>query len=232
MKRIALLPLSMFAFVGCTAAHHPTVAQSPIGSMHVIPMTITDDLDDDNPYVAKGSPDARKVGDFVTTQFAQGTKAPITTQQKVLARDGTTSVVEVAIKDGKRTQTFRLRTAAGTAGEQVLDVTRVENGIEHASSVAAYEAAMQKTVPNVERNDGVLDTEPVTVEVGGRKVEAMRTTYKVSYAGKAATMSVIHADAFAWGDLGGDIVATDGKVLYSTHIVDAGSETKKAVADR
>lgn len=201
--------------------------------MHVIPMTITVDDLEENPYVAKGSTDSRKVGDYVTTEFARGSKAPVTTQQRVLARDGSTSVVEVAIKDGARTQTFRLRTAAGVAGEQVLDVTRLEKGVEHASTLAAYEAAMQKTVPNVERNDGVLDTEPVTIDVGGRKVDAMRTTYKVSYDGKAATMSVLHADGFAWGDLGGDIVASDGKVLYSTRIVDTGNgETKSAVADR
>jgi hypothetical protein len=232
MKRI-LLPLSMLALGGCAAAHHPVVARAPAGTMHVIPMTIaTDDLEE-NPYIAKGSEDGRKVGDYVTTEFARANKRPVTTQQRVLARDGSTSIVEVAIKDGARTQTFRLRTAAGVAGEQVLDVTRVDKGIEHASSLAAYEAAMQKTIPDVDRNDGVLDTEPVTVDVGGRKVDAMRTTYKVSYDGKDATMSVVHADGFAWGDLGGDIVAADGKVLYSTRIVDTGSAPKDtAVADR
>ncbi len=220
-----------FVFGGCAAAQHTSVAQTRV-SMHVIPMRIdTDDLDDDNPYIAKGSQDARKVGDWMTTHFAAGTKMSVTTPQRVIARDGSSSIVEVAITDGARAQTFRLRTAAGTAGEQVLDVTRVENGIEHASSLAAYEAAMQKTIPNVERNDGVIDTEPVTLDVAGRKVEAMRTTYKVVYNGKPATMSVLHSDAFAWGDFGGDIVSMDGKVLYSTHITDAGNDTT-AVADR
>jgi hypothetical protein len=235
MKRIVLLPVSLFLFGGCSAAHHGAVAQAPIGpaSMHVIPRRFEAEELEENPYVAKGSADPRQVGDYITTEFAQGSgKKAITTQQRILARDGTTSVVEVAIKDGAHTQLFRLRTAAGVAGEQVLDVTRVQNGIEHASTLAAYEAAMQRTVPNVERNDGVLDSEPVTVDVGGRKVDATRTTYKVSYNGKAATMSVVHADGFAWGDLGGDIVADDGKVLFSTHIVEAGSDRQKAVADR
>ncbi len=230
--RIALFspPFLALVFGGCAAAQHTTVARTT--SMHVIPMRIdTDDLDDNNPYIAKGSQDARKVGDWVTTHFAAGTKTSVTTQQRVLARDGGASVVEVLIKDGARSQTFRLRTAAGAAGEQVLDVTRVESGIEHASSLAAYEAAMQKTVPNVERNDGVIDSEPATIEVAGRKIEAVRTTYKVMYNGKPATMSVLHSDAFAWGDLGGDIVSMEGKVLYSTHITDTGNDTP-AVADR
>jgi hypothetical protein len=117
-------------------------------------------------------------------------------------------------------------------GEQLLDVTRVENGIEHASTMAAYDAAMQKTVPSVERNDGMLDSEPVSIDVGGRKIEAQKTTYKVIVAGKPATMSVIHADSFAWGDLGGDIITNTGKTLYTTRVVDTGSTAKAVATER
>jgi len=109
-------------------------------------------------------------------------------------------------------------------------VTKVEKGVEHASTMAAYEAALQKTVPNVERNDGTVDVEPVTLDVAGKKIDAVRTTYKVVAAGKPATMSVVHSDAFAWGDLGGDIVTDTGKTLYSTKVVDMGTATR-AVAD-
>ncbi len=124
-----------------------------------------------------------------------------------------------------------MRTQTTAAGEQVLDVTKVEGGIEHATTMATYEAALQKTVPSVDRNDGMIDVEPVTIDLGSRKIEAVRTTYKVVAGGKPATMSVIHSDAFAWGDLGGDIVTESGKKLYSTRVVEAGDATA-AVADR
>jgi len=125
-----------------------------------------------------------------------------------------------------------MRTQTTRAGEQVLDVTRVDGGVEHASTLAAYEAAMQKTVPTVDRNDGMLDHEPVTVDLGTRKIEAVRTTYKVVVGGKPATMSVIHNDGFAWGDLGGEIITESGKKLYSTKVVEAGSGTTEVAASR
>lgn len=230
MKRIALLPISALVF-GCSAHHAPAIAEAPIAlhSAKVIPMTIDTVADEENPYVAQ-STDTRSVGDWVTTEFASNGK-PITVQQRVLSRDGAASIVEVAIKDAAKTQTFRLRTQTTRAGEQVLDVTRVEGGVEHATTMAVYEAALQKTVPAVDRNDGMIDVEPVTIDVGSRKIEAVRTTYKVVAGGKPATMSVIHSDAFAWGDLGGDIVTDSGKKLYSTRVTEAGNATT-AVADR
>ena len=125
-----------------------------------------------------------------------------------------------------------MRTQTTRAGEQVLDVTKVDGGIEHATTLASYEAAMQKTVPTVDRNDGMLDHEPVTVDLGTRKIEAVRTTYKVIVGGKAATMSVIHNDGFAWGDLGGEIITESGKKLYSTKVVEAGSAPAEVSASR
>ena len=231
MKRIALL-LPSLALAACSAHHAPAIAEAPI-ALHakVVPMTFDSIDDQDNPYIAT-STDTRSVGDWVTTEFTNAAGKPTTVQQRVLSRDGAASVVEVQIKDGKATQIFRMRTQTTRAGEQVLDVTKVDGGIEHATTLAVYEAAMQKTVPTVDRNDGMLDHEPVTVDLGTRKIEAVRTTYKVIVGGKPATMSVIHNDGFAWGDLGGEIVTESGKKVYSTRVTEAGSATPEAAASR
>jgi len=231
MKRIALLP-SLLALAACSAHHAPSIAEAPI-ALHakVVPMTFDSIDDQDNPYIAQ-STDTRSVGDWVTTEFTNAAGKPTTVSQRVLSRDGAASVVEVQIKDAKATQIFRMRTQTTRAGEQVLDVTKVDGGIEHATTLALYEAAMQKTVPTVDRNDGMLDVEPVTVDLGTRKLEAVRTTYKVIVAGKPATMSVIHNDGFAWGDLGGEIITESGKKLYSTKVIEAGSTPTEASASR
>ncbi len=228
-----IMSCSLFAatvLLGCSSTQPaPKVAQAPIGA-RVLPMTFDSIDDQENPYVSQLE-DPRGVGDWVTTELTNAGR-PITIQQRVLSRNGAESVVEVAIKDGKSSQTFRVRSETTRGGEQILDVTRFEGGIEHASSIAAYDAAMQKTVPSVERNDGMLDVEPVTLEIGGRKVDAVRTTYKVVVAGKPATMSVIHSDTFAWGDLGGDIVTESGKTLYTTRVLDTGSPAKAVASER
>ncbi len=231
MKRIAFLS-SIVVVAGCSAHHAPAIAEAPI-ALHatVVPMTFDSIDDQENPYVAQ-STDMRNVGDWVTTEFANAAGKATTVQQRVLSRDGAASIVEVQIKDGKTAQIFRMRTQTTRAGEQVLDVTKVDGGIEHATTLATYEAAMQKTVPTVDRNDGMLDVEPVTVDLGTRKIEAVRTTYKVVVNGKPATMSVIHNDGFAWGDLGGEIITESGKKLYSTKVVEAGSGTTEVAASR
>jgi hypothetical protein len=231
MKRIALLS-SIIVVAGCSTYRAPAIAEAPI-ALHakVVPVTFDSIDDQENPYVAQ-STDTRNVGDWVTTEFANAAGKATTVQQRVLSRDGAASIVEVQIKDGKTAQIFRMRTQTTRAGEQVLDVTKVDGGIEHATTLASYEAAMQKTVPSVDRNDGMLDVEPVTVDLGTRKIEAVRTTYKVVVNGKPATMSVIHNDGFAWGDLGGEIITESGKKLYSTKVVEAGSGTTEVAASR
>jgi hypothetical protein len=232
MKRIALLPSIIVVVAACSAHRAPAIAEAPI-ALHakVVPMIFDSIDDEENPYVAQ-STDTRNVGDWVTTEFAKADGKPMTVQQRVLSRDGAASVIEVVIKDAKSSQTFRMRMQTTRAGEQVLDVTKLENGTEHATTLAAYEAAMAKTVPSVDRNEGMLDHEPVTVDLGTRKIEAVRTTYKVIVAGKPATMSVIHNDGFAWGDLGGEIVTETGKKVYSTKVVEAGSAPAEASASR
>jgi hypothetical protein len=230
MKANALVPFAMVVAAGCAAHPVTSVAQAPItsGSMHVYPMTIDTDLDNTNPYLATAT-DSRKVGDWIATDFVSAGKH-VTVRQRLLSRDGAMSVTEVAVVDHGRTQTFRLRSQTTASGEDILGVTKIVAGVEHATTMAAYDAALRKTVPDVERNDGTVDAEPVTVDVGGRKIDAVRTTYKVIVNGKPATMSVVHSDAFAWGDLGGDVITDSGKTLYSTHVVDMGGQTR-AVAD-
>ena len=232
MKRIALLS-SIIVVAGCSAHRAPAIAEAPIAlhNAKVVPMTFDSIDDEENPYVAQ-STDTRSVGDWVTTEFTNAAGNKATVQQRVLSRDGAASIVEVQIKDAKATQIFRMRTQTTRAGEQVLDVTKVDGGIEHAATLASYEAAMQKTVPTVDRNDGMLDVEPVTVDLGTRKLECVRTTFKVIVGGKPATMSVIHNDGFAWGDLGGEIITEAGKKLYGAKVVEAGSGTTAVAASR
>lgn len=195
------------------------VAQTPITSakpVHVVSVMIDDGLYDD-PVVAIASP--RVVGDYLVREITTaGKKTPLVMSERVLSKDGATAVLEVSFKEGKQADTYRVRVEETAAGEQTTDVTKLVAGAEHAFGVAAYEALLQKTVPAVDRNDGVLDAEPVIVEMAGKQVAAMRTEYKVMIAGKPATMSVL--DNKTLGDMGGEIATADGKIVYRARIVE------------
>jgi hypothetical protein len=222
-----LLVLSLFAAAtGCASSAKPsTVAQAPLRptSTALVPMAF-DSIDDDaygpaDTSLAKTAP-GKNPGDFVVTEIAQaGKKTPLVLTQRVISRDGNTMFVEYELKDGTKAETFRVR----TEGEQIAEVTKVVGGVEHASTVAAYDAMMAKTIPNVTRNDGAIDSEPAEVSFGGKTATATRTSYKVAAAGKPATMTITQSDKFAWGDLEGEITDATGKTIYRARVVESGT---------
>lgn len=171
-------------------------------------------------------------GDFVVLRYSGSyRKAPVTLTEKVLSRDGSVVVMELALVEGKKSQTIRARIDTANGAEQVLDVVRVENGKEHAAPVALYDQMMQKTMPDVDVNEETLGTEETVADLGGNRVGGKTTRYKVRVAGKPATMSIFHAEGFAWGDVAGEISGKDGKTIYKAEVVEVGSG-KKATASR
>ena len=229
MKR-AILPLGLLAVVfatGCASSRSPAaVAQAPVRTAAAQVPMVFDSIDDDAYAPAATAPTApgRNPGDFVVTEIASaGRKTPLVLTQRVLTRDGGSMTVEVSLADGKKTDTFRVH----FDGEQIAEVTKVLAGVEHASTAAAYEALMAKTVPAVDRNDGVVDSEPVSVSVAGKSVAATRTSYKVSMGGKEATMTVTQSDRFAWGDVEGEIADKTGKMIYRARVLETSAGGEK-----
>jgi hypothetical protein len=74
-------------------------------------------------------------------------------------------------------------------------------------------------------NEGALDSQKVTASVGGRDFACTQTRYRVRVGKHSATMRTVSSESFPWGDVGGDIVTDDGKVLYRAEVVEAGSSS-------
>jgi hypothetical protein len=164
-------------------------------------------------------------GDFVVLRFSGSfRKAPVTLTQRVLSRDGTVAMMEMTLTENKKSQTIRARIDRPALGpEQVLDVVRVENGKEKAATIGVYDAFMQKTMPDVDMNEETLGTETATMSMGGKEMSGKVTRYKVKMGGKDATMSIFHADGFAWGDVAGEIQSADGKMIYKAEVTELGN---------
>jgi len=171
-------------------------------------------------------------GDFVVLRYSGSyRKAPVTLTERVLSRQGGVVLMELSLIEGKKTQTLRAHIDTAGGAEQVLDVTRVEGGKETAAPIAAYDQMMQKTMPDVDVNEETLGSEDAIADLGGNRVGGKTTRYKVRVAGKPATMSIFHAEGFAWGDVAGEIAGKDGKLIYKAEVVEVGSN-KKATASR
>jgi hypothetical protein len=91
---------------------------------------------------------------------------------------------------------------------------------------------MAQTTLAADDNQGAIGSENVTVSVGGRDFPCTQTRYHVTVGKRAATMRTLSSGSFPWGDVGGEIVSDDGKVLYRAEVVEAGSASAIVAASR
>lgn len=180
------------------------------------------------PASAEASLDAaapRQPGDYVAYRFTGSfQKKPITLTQRIVAREGSALVVDVTVAQGDRSEALRVRMSDDPERRgEILAVARIDaQGAEQAAPLAAYEELMARTTLAADANEAELGTEAVQVEVGGQALACNRTSYRVRIGGKGATMRTIQSAQFAWGDLGGEITAEDGSVLYRAEVIEAG----------
>lgn len=175
---------------------------------------------------AAPSPGARQPGDFVVYRFTGSfRKAPLTLSEKVVARNGATITVDLALTDGESKEEMRIRIdESSPTHNEVVSAARLEGGAEKPATIEAYEKLMLKTTLSADANEALMGTEDVTVDVGGSAIPAKSTTYRVRIGKKTATLKTFESAAFAWGDVGGEIVGTNGKVLYRAQVIDTGHD--------
>jgi hypothetical protein len=178
--------------------------------------------------VSAAPKEARKPGDFVVYRFSGSfRKAPLTLTERVVAREGAVLVIDMTLADdaGKKDD-LRVRFSDDPASRgEVISVARMDAGAERPATIEAYEALMAEVALAADQNEALLGTEDTTVDVGGTPLPCRRTSYQVKVGKRQATMRTLESDAFAWGDLGGEITAKDGTVLYRAEILEAGSKS-------
>jgi hypothetical protein len=172
----------------------------------------------------------RKPGDYVAYRFSGSfRKAPLLLTQRIVAREGDALVIDMTLEGGKRAEALRVRMsdAPGTRGE-VLSAAWLDGNAERPATLADYEAMMAKTGLAADANEEVLGSEQVTLQIGGAPLPCERTSYRVRIGNTTATMRTVQSDGFAWGDVGGEITADDGRVLYRAELIDAGHAGEEA----
>jgi len=255
MKRIlsAAAVLSMFAVLGCSSAMTPTQAASDIAaapkaetqaakasaSDAVDEATTADDKNDApagdaaDGAVAAAAAAPWAAGDFVVYRFTGSFhKTPVTLTQKVIARQGEAFTLDVTYDDGKTKEAIRahMKGDAPTSAE-VVSVARLVRGVEKAAPVSLYEEIFARVALVADQNEAQLGTETVKVDVAGHgAMSCERTTYRVKVGAESATMRTLGSAAFVWGEVGAEITAASGKVIYKAEVVDSGHESAKAPA--
>jgi hypothetical protein len=236
MNRIllSLATASMFA-LGCGRAALPEEALAPTAALtakadaktiETTPAAAATDKGEGVEATLAAAPahGARQPGDFVVYRFTGSfRKAPLTLSEKVVARSGSVVTIDLSLQDGDTKDELRVKfDEASPSHNEVLSVARIVGGAEKVATVEAYEALMLRTTLTADQNEALVGTEDVTVDVGGAAVSARRTTYRVRVGKTQATLKTLESATFAWGDVGGEITAASGKVLYRAEVIEAG----------
>lgn len=165
---------------------------------------------------------ARKLGDFHVYQYGGSfSKHPVTLTEQVVAQEGDLLVVDFVLQEGDAMSALRVRMGSDN---DVVRVSRITADGEVAATVAEYEALMQKTQFVPDSNDQLIGTDHTACLIGEEQVECDITTYQVTYGDKQAKLTITRSARVPGRDIGGDVVASDGKVLYSAKLLERGNE--------
>jgi hypothetical protein len=176
---------------------------------------------------------ARKAGDFIVYRFSGSfRKAPLTLTERVIERRGALLTVDILAEVGETKRQLRVKiNEASAVKNDVVAVSTIEGGVEKAAGIEAYEALLAETSLAADENEAMLGAEDAMLDVGGAPLPVRKTSYRVRVGKKQATLRTVESEGFAWGDLGGEITAGNGKVLYRAEVVELGhSDPAKGTA--
>lgn len=225
-----LLTLAMASFLatGCARANLAPSAATPASARaEKAPAAEATAEATPEPAVAASEPEttgARKAGDFIVYRFSGSfRKAPLTLTERVIDRRGAMLTVEITAEEGDTKRQLRVKiNEASAVKNDVVAVSVIEGGTEKPAGIEAYEALLADTSLAADENEAMLGAEDTMLDVGGAPLPVRKTTYRVRVGKKSATLRTVESEGFAWGDLGGEITAGNGKVLYRAEVVELG----------
>jgi len=166
----------------------------------------------------------RTPGDYVVFRFSgERDKHPLLLTERLVAQQDDLTVIDYTVDDGTTRKTMRARMVGPGTEQRVASAALMDGDLEGPVPAAAVDAFLAKTLPAIDANGGAERSERTSLRLGARTLDCTRTTYKVKVGKRDATMSVVASDAFAWGDVGGEIRSMDGTLIYKAELVAEGN---------
>jgi len=187
----------------------------------------------DSPALEAGPADPRKVGDFQVHRFSGSyQKSPLTLTEEVIARENGLWVIDYTFEEQSGTTKLRVRFDPRT--DSVRRVSKLDGSQEHSVPLATYDKLIERTSFAADSNDGMLSSTHGTCLVGPSELDCETKSYKVAIGDKAAILNVSRSNSVPGGDVAGDIIGSDGAVIYRSELVEMGnaSSPKHGVASR
>jgi hypothetical protein len=181
----------------------------------------------------KAPSDPRKIGDFTVHRFSGSyQKSPLTMTEEVVAKEGALWVIDYTLEDQSGTTKLRVRFDPNT--DAVVQVAKLDDGVETNAAIATYEQMVERTSFAADSNDGQVASVHGTCLIGPNELECETKSYKVWVGEREAVLNVSHSDSVPNGDVSGDITASDGTLIYRSELVEMGNSAapRAGVASR
>jgi hypothetical protein len=170
---------------------------------------------------------ARHVGDFAVHEIS-GTfrKHPALLTERVVAQEGDGSwIMDYRLEDSDGVKAVRVRMEASG---QITRVSRLVDGVEQPGTSADYEALMASASLTPDENEGLTATTQGTCTVGPSELDCETKSYRVLIGDSEANLGITESRSLPGRDLGGEITASDGTVIYRSVLVEHGNEGSNA----
>jgi hypothetical protein len=177
--------------------------------------------------------DSRKIGDYRVHRFSGSyQKSPLTLTEEVIARENGRWVIDYTFEEQAGTTKLRVRFDPRT--DSVTRVSKFDGSQELSVPLATYEKLMERTTFAADSNDGMLASTRGTCLVGPNELDCETKSYKVAVGDKGAILNVSRSSSVPGGDVAGDIIGSDGAVIYRSELIELGntSSPKHGVASR
>lgn len=224
MKRFALVAATLSTVaIGCGS---PTLVPRVTTASSKVEQKVHLELPDPDEYPAFTS--ARQVGDYVVYRFSGSYReAPVEVTHTVVDRDQETLIVDVSIEDRGNQERLRMRV---TEDGELLSVARWEGKVLRPFGTIAFENLMSQLTLAADENLGLIAEREGELDVAGESVAATVSRYRVRVGAHDAVLETAAAPGYRWGDIGGEIRAASGKVLYKAEIVESGKVVGEGIA--
>jgi len=177
--------------------------------------------------------DARKIGDFQVHRFSGSyQKSPLILTEEVIARENGLWVIDYTFEE--KTGTTKLRVRFDPKTDSVRRVSKFDGSRELSVPISTYEKLIERTSFAADSNDGMLSSSHGTCLVGPSELDCETKSYQVAIGDKAAILNVSRSGSVPGGDVAGDIIGSDGAVIYRSELLEVGnaSSPKRGVASR
>ncbi len=219
----SLIALFVVAFGGAACASNPSVATSAPAEKPkaTTPPTKTSAAAPVAPAEAAQATAAPVVGDYTVHRFSGAyRKKPMWLKEQLVEREGEVSTLEITVDEEGATRVLRVV----KVGADTFSVVRVDGGRSEELDARDYDTLMETTSFAADTNEGLVDTEPVTLIVGGREISGTKTRFKVTVNGKDGILAVVTSDGMPGRDLSGELTLGDGTVVYRASLIESGNE--------